>query len=185
MKKFCSCLLFLLLLLLMQSCKKSTPKPLCGDSVSIGILIDTFNFYLHPLTDTTAGAVSSYIEGGNRVFSYVVSSSDICPRDSVGVSMDFSYHSGPISNFVKSRAKVEWGNNNSLIVTLTPNFDSTQFSSGVVKIDISSSYNNTPGSVKVTLELYFPTRGNFQTDQIDLNDEIGALDVGLGYALFN
>ncbi len=118
-----------------------------------------------------------------RVFSYSVSLNNVCPRDSVDVVIHFDrLHS---ADFVRSRAKVEWGNNNSLIVPLTPDSDSTQYSSGVVKIDISSSYNNSPGSVKVTLELSFPTEGNFQDDQCELTYGIGFIGIDVEFAYFN
>ena len=184
MKPLFSVFTLITLICSIYSCKKNETKSSCGSQFHYDLQSGGGFGTSRNLTDTTDGIFSSYLELGKRVFRWSQTRDDICSADSVQVSLTVGGgFLDPIPAEIETRGKVEWGNNNSQLITMSSNPAVQNQIIGVTTLSLSSVYGNNKGSYTPIIEIYFDRKGTYNDDENYLLSNIFAVTISGTYSL--
>jgi hypothetical protein len=170
------------LLICLYSCKKNKSelkKERIYFSVDRG---NTFSQSNPGLTDTTGGVFTSYPEANNQVFRWSQVYDNVECSDSIDITTTIlpPLTASSISPAIKWRTKVEWGNNNSLTILMTPYLNGYE---GYATISILPTCVNNNGFFKPIVEIYFENRGSNQSNLNFLTSEIAYVSIKGSYSI--
>jgi len=161
----------LLFSLLFSACDLLDDSP-CG-------LKQTFDIYLlgSSIVDTTTGQYYSYMDGNNRVFQYSELLENVCSQEHVGIEARVALLDENTTG-INARCGGSW------LFLFSSEFAMSKSGTdlkGNGSIGLKQQFGEDAAWIIPKLEIFFPTKGNYQADVKFLTDNVVSVELMAKY----